>query len=434
MKRIIYDISAILKGIGSKTDRGGIYFSAYNILREMVLRDDIKLAFYNSTPQWCYYEKTLQEMLGTSDICLINCSERLMKFSKLWIALYEKKIFYHERGKKYKEFMYRLYGLVIRKMTEIEGKIIEMRGGGMESFDFYFSPMLQAPDYILDNSKITKVIVIHDTIPFIYPDYYPEMNWRRKYWIKHLVESMNNEELFLANSQNTKKDFLDLKKEIMPQRIRVVYHACSEHFVPCCDEKILSIIKHKYNIPQDKKYVFCLCTIEPRKNLIRIVKTFVEFINKNQIDDLILVLGGGYWEKFMSDFNNNVEKIQDFSDIVHRVGYIDDEDLPHLYSGSLFFVYTSQYEGFGVPVLEAMKCGCPVIASNNSSIPEIVADAGIVIEWNNDEKHIQAFEKYYYDEAYRLQQAQKGLLRAAMFSWKKAVDDMLNEMESDRNV
>ena len=137
MKRIIYDISAILKGIGSKTDRGGIYFSAYNILREMVLRDDIKLAFYNSTPQWCYYEKTLQEMLGTSDICLINCSERLMKFSKLWIALYEKKIFYHERGKKYKEFMYRLYGLVIRKMTEIEGKIIEMRGGGYGKLRFF---------------------------------------------------------------------------------------------------------------------------------------------------------------------------------------------------------------------------------------------------------------------------------------------------------
>lgn len=138
MKRIIYDISAILKGIGSKTDRVGIYFSAYNILREMVLRDDIKLAFYNSTPQWCYYEKTLQEMLGTSDICLINCSERLMKFSKLWIALYEKKIFYHERGKKYKEFMYRLYGLVIRKMTEIEGKIIEMRGGVWKASIFTF--------------------------------------------------------------------------------------------------------------------------------------------------------------------------------------------------------------------------------------------------------------------------------------------------------
>lgn len=433
MKRIIYDISSILKGIGNRADRVGIYFCAYNILREMVLRDDVELAFYNCAPQWAYYEKTLQEMLGTSGICLINSSERLIKHSKLWIALYQKKIFYHNKKKKIKEFSYRFYGLVIRKIIEMEDKMT-LKQGGMDNFDFYFSPMLQVPEYVKKNSKITSVILLHDAIPFIYPEYYPEMNKHNKYWIKHLVESMNNEELFFANSQNTKKDFLVYKKGILPQRIKVVYHACSEQFMPCFEEEKLSFIKNKYHIPDNKKYVFSLCTIEPRKNLIRIVKTFVEFIKRNQIEDLILVLGGGHWENFIREFNNNVEKINDFSDIVYRVGYIDDEDLPCLYSGSFFFVYTSQYEGFGVPLLEAMKCGCPVIASNNSSIPEIVGDTGILIEWNSDEQHIQAYEKYYFDEVYRLQQAQKGLSRADMFSWKKAVGYMLNEMESDRNV
>ena len=434
MKRIIFDISTILKGIGNRAERTGIYFCAYNVLKEMTIRDDVELAFYNCAPQWCYYKETLQEMLGISNICLINCSERLIKLSKLWIAIFHKKTFYYDKKENFKGFFYSLYGFIIRKIAEIEERMTHKRGGGINGFDFYFSPMLQAPEYILKNSKLTNVILLHDAIPFIYPEYYPEMNQHKKYWIKRLVESMNNEELFFANSQNTKKDFLGYKNGIMPQRIKVVYHACSEQFMPCYDEEKLSIIKHKYNIPNNKKYVFSLCTIEPRKNLIRIVKTFVEFIKRNQIEDLILVLGGGHWENFISEFYNNIEKIQDISAIVHRVGYIDDGDLPYLYSGSFFFIYTSQYEGFGVPPLEAMKCGCPVIVSNSSSIPEVVGDAGIQIEWNSDEQHIHAYEKYYFNEAYRLKQAQKGLLRADMFSWKKAVDNMLNEMESDRNV
>ncbi len=85
-------------------------------------------------------------------------------------------------------------------------------------------------------------------------------------------------------------------------------------------------------------------------------------------------------------------------------------------------------------LLEVMKCGCPVVASNNSSIPEVVGDAGILIEWDSDEQHIQAYEKYFYNENYRLRQIQKSLQQLELFSWKKAVNNMLAEMESDKNV
>lgn len=429
MKKIIYDISSILEGMEEKTARTGIYFCAYNVLKILIQRNDVEVAFYISEPQWCYYEKKLQKMLNISDICVINSSKILTKFSKLWIDVYKKKIFYRENQKRIRAFLYRALGLVLRKITEIYELIIQNQKWDIGSFDFYFSPKRQAPLYILKNNKIKSVIVLHDVIAFIYPECFPKMN--QKHWIKRLVASMNNEELFLANSQNTKKDFLIYTEGIIPQRIKVAYHACSEYFVPCHDEEKLLFIKHKYEIPDNKKYVFSLCTIEPRKNLIRIVKTFVEFIKKHQIEDLILVLGGGHWEKFIREFNASVGKIQNFSDIVYRVGYIDDEDLPYLYSGSLFFIYTSQYEGFGVPPLEAMKCGCPVIASNNSSIPEVVGDAGILIKWDNDEQHIQAYEKYYFNEAYRLEQKKRGLSRAEMFTWKKTVDNMLDEMEKD---
>ena len=99
-----------------------------------------------------------------------------------------------------------------------------------------------------------------------------------------------------------------------------------------------------------------------------------------------------------------------------------------MYSGAEWFVYTSQYEGFGLPPLEAMSCGCPVITYNNSSLPEVVGDAGIMIDWDSDEQHIQAYEKYYYDENYRKEMALKGLERSKLFSWEKCANQMIEVM------
>ena len=114
-----------------------------------------------------------------------------------------------------------------------------------------------------------------------------------------------------------------------------------------------------------------------------------------------------------------------------RAGYIDDEDLAPLYSGAEWFVYTSQYEGFGLPPLEAMACGCPVITSNSSSLPEVVGDAGIMIDWDSDEQHIQAYEKYYFDKKLRAKMSKKGLERSKLFSWEKTVDVIVSKIISD---
>lgn len=94
-------------------------------------------------------------------------------------------------------------------------------------------------------------------------------------------------------------------------------------------------------------------------------------------------------------------------------------------------MFTSQYEGFGLPPLEAMQCGCPVIASNNSSIPEVVGDAGLLIDWNSDEQHLAAFEKYYFDENLRDENRNKGLERAGMFSWEKTMAEIVSVMNGD---
>jgi hypothetical protein len=183
-------------------------------------------------------------------------------------------------------------------------------------------------------------------------------------------------------------------------------------------------------LPQDKKYIFSLCSLEPRKNLIRSVKTFLRFITKNKIDDLVFVLGGGTWTGFMDKFNAEIPELKDYKDKIFITGYVDTADLEILYSNAEWFVYTSQYEGFGMPPLEAMACGCAVITSNNSSLPEVVGDAAQTLTWDSDEEHVKAYEKYYFDNDFRQSMAKKGLERSKRFSWKKTVDGMLETIEA----
>ena len=137
-------------------------------------------------------------------------------------------------------------------------------------------------------------------------------------------------------------------------------------------------------------------------------------------------MGYGWWPIHLEELEK--QNIKWDTSLIIKAGYIDDEDLSILYSNAEWFVYTSQYEGFGLPPLEAMQCGCPVITSNNSSLPEVVGDAGLMIDWDSDEQHIEAYEKYYFNKVLRQENSLKGIERAKLFSWEKTVDLMVEQM------
>lgn len=145
---------------------------------------------------------------------------------------------------------------------------------------------------------------------------------------------------------------------------------------------------------------------------------------------MVFVLGGGHWNYFIEKLEQEIKNLSDCRDKIIKIGYVDDEDLPALYSGAEWFTYTSMYEGFGLPPLEAMSCGCSVITSNNSSLPEVVGNAAIMIDWDSDEQHIQAYEKYYFDNGLRMLNRTKGLERAKQFSWEKCTNEILEVMEN----
>jgi glycosyltransferase involved in cell wall biosynthesis len=141
-------------------------------------------------------------------------------------------------------------------------------------------------------------------------------------------------------------------------------------------------------------------------------------------------LGGGHFESFIAQFEQEFAEFSGYQDKIIRLGYIDDEDVNILYSNSLFFPFLSQYEGFGMPPLEAMQAGTPVIASNNSSLPEVVGDAAISIDCDSEEQCIKAFEALYFNDALRNEYIAKGRERAKLFSWEKTVNAMTEVITS----
>ena len=222
----------------------------------------------------------------------------------------------------------------------------------------------------------------------------------------------NYDDYYFTNSEHTKSDLLKYFPFIKETHIKTTLLGANENFYPTAEKSLIG-----------SKYVFSLCTLGKRKNLIFAIENFFTFIEKHSINDLKMVLGGGIWKNFEKELNISLKKY-DKSKII-LTGYIEEEELKKYYSNALCFIYPSLYEGFGLPVLEAMQCGCPVITSNVSSLPEVIGDAGIQIDPKSNEDLISAYEKIYFDENFRKECSVKGLDRSKQFSWNKCANEII---------
>ena len=412
--KLIYDASIVVNTTNANWARSGVYFSALNLLKEFAKRDDIELVLYCKTDDKNKAKKFLKDLLKKDFACIFEFVP-----SKLIIAL-----------KRTIEKLPPLISKPFYKANDLRKKLKnknpQKKPNTQDPNEYnacYLSAAYDLPARFKHDESIIKYAIAYDVMPLIFPQYYKDSvdGWLQTFKI------FNN---YFSISQHTKKDYLKHLEHLKEQNITTALLACDESFKPANNEQI-NLAKQKYKIPENKKYIFSLCTLEPRKNLIRTLKTFIEFIKKNNIDDLVFVLGGGHWEIFIKELEKSIDDLGAYKDKILKIGYVDDKDLAPLYSGALFFVYTSQYEGFGLPPLEAMSCGSAVITSDNSSLPEVVGDAGIMIAYDSDEAHIKAYEKYYFDENFRKENAKKGLERSGLFSWQKCADIMVNKMKQD---
>ncbi len=416
--KLVYDVTLVKNGFKKHGLRSGIFFVIINTLREFLKRDDVDLTLTCNASDFLYIEDVLNnEFLGTRfkfkiDRAL-NIYDKVKYLSKST----------SREGKVFEKICFKLLSFVcfpVYKLCSFGGHKL-----GFEEYDAFLSPA-----YLISNSvKTKKYIILHDLIPLLLPEY-KKRDWKEGGWLYDLCKTLNHNDYYFTNSEYTRKDFLKYFPQIDSEKITTALLACNEKFKQ--DLSHVEEVKKKYNIPADMKYVFSLCSPDPRKNLLRSTRTFLKFLKKNDIKDMVFVLGGGENGSFLKKLYEEIENFGDCNDRIIKIGYVDDEDLPTLYSGAEWFTYTSQYEGFGLPPLEAMSCGCPVITSNTSSLPEVVGDAGISIDWDSDDQHIEAYEKYYFDSALRKLNREKGLVRAKKFSWEKCAEIMIETMKKNR--
>ncbi len=276
--------------------------------------------------------------------------------------------------------------------------------------------LFHAPDFILP--PVTKgtrtVVTIHDLSFVQHPDsVMPGMSQHLNQWVPRSVARANH---VVAVSEATKQDLVDLYNT-PSAKISVLYHGVTPEYQPIEDESTIQAIWQKYKLGNDP-FILSIGTIQPRKNYQRLIQAFAQIEPPTKLV-IAGVKGWSYQEIYGEVVKQGLEQRVTFT------GFVDDADLPALYNAATLFTYPSLYEGFGLPVLESMACGTPVIASNQSSLPEVVGQAGVLVDPYDVDALATAMGCLLSSEQQQQQLAQAGLSQAAKFTWAGMATELL---------
>ncbi|VAW17933.1 Mannosyltransferase [hydrothermal vent metagenome] len=266
----------------------------------------------------------------------------------------------------------------------------------------------------IKNSQVRSVVTIHDLIFMRFPHLYKPID--RKIYYRKVKFATEVADKVIAISRQTKDDIIKYLK-VEPERIEVVYQPISSRFFDVTDTKALSQVLKKYNLPE--KYILSLGTIESRKNHLNILKA----IQSGNIDVPLVIVGRPttYVQNLLDYISeNNMERK------IHFLDKVPDEDLPAIYRGAQFLAYVSFFEGFGLPLIEAMASGCPVVTSNTSCLPEVAGDAACFCDPGDVDEIKGCFINLLDNRKLREGLIEKGRERAMRFSPKISVAALMD--------
>jgi glycosyltransferase involved in cell wall biosynthesis len=414
---IFFDIKVLIDAFFVKDGgRSGVYFVAWNVLNIMQKNEDFKIMLaYSLEYENSVSLKKIKEVPFFSQfefVCAGVTSEIMQKIET------------HKKNKNYMKIIYNYLRLAKLKLKER----FYCNEESFKNTQIYLSPYYAIPQKILKQKHIKKIYVLYDTIPIMFQEYF-----NANVGYNQMLNTLNKDIYSFCISQSCKDDFLKYYGDSLDSNKMFVTHiAANQNYIPIYDRQELALVLKKYNVEHglNDKYLFSLCTLEPRKNLPFTIACFLKFIKKHNVQDLYFYLGGSAWKNFEAVMAETLKEAGEYKYKIKLLGYIDDSDVNILYSNSLFFTYLSQYEGFGMPPLEAMQAGTPVITSNNSSLPEVVGDAAVSLAYNDEDAVIKAFENFYFNEELRKEYIAKGLERAKMFSWEKCAQQMMEVMKN----
>jgi len=281
--------------------------------------------------------------------------------------------------------------------------------------DILHQPAFSAP--VFYPGKV--VVTVHDLIAIFFGEEIPFFS--RQYFSRWMPFSYRFADHIIAISENTKRDIIKILG-FPEEKITVIYEAASTSYRPVRDRGAISRLQAKYNTGSD--YLLHIGTLNPRKNLAFLIDVFAKLIEKGSTLNLVIAgKPGWYYEGLFTQ----VQRLG-LSGRVKFIGYVPESDKATLLSGASAFVFPSRYEGFGLPVLEAMACGCPVVAADVSSIREVVGESGILLPLDDNAAWVQALRSL--DRSgLRVKLRTAGLKQAQKFSWRKAASETIKVYE-----
>ncbi|PKL31192.1 glycosyltransferase family 1 protein [Candidatus Saccharibacteria bacterium HGW-Saccharibacteria-1] len=263
---------------------------------------------------------------------------------------------------------------------------------------------------------------IYDTSYNKYPEYTEPKN--RKFLNTQVTKSIKRASVIATISKSSRNDINELYKPNKP--IEIFYPAINQSVFYKRSQNEIKSIKDKYGITGD--YILFVGNIEPRKNLKNLLLAYEKLANDIKSKYPLLIVGAKGW--LDDEINSIIIRLKSQGDFIQQPNsYIKDEDLPAIYSGAKIFIYPSLYEGFGIPPLEAMACGTPVITSDNSSIPEAVGDAAITVNARSAFEITNNITKLIIDKKLQRELIAKGYEQINNFSWNKSAIDFILELK-----
>jgi glycosyltransferase involved in cell wall biosynthesis len=262
---------------------------------------------------------------------------------------------------------------------------------------------------------VPSVVTIHDLAFIRFPQTFRAYN--RAYLDFATRMSARRAARILVVSEHTKREVIGMLG-VPAERVIVTPNAARDHFRPPVSA-VLNAFRTRHHLPE--RFVLYVGTLEPRKNLTTLLDAYAEV--SRRFPDVPLLVGGGKGWLYDTIF----ERLNTLGlrDKVTFVGYLDEDELPLWYAAATVFVFPSIYEGFGMPPLEAMACGTPVVTSNTSSLPEVVGDAGLMVDPHSADALADALTRVLSDRELHADLAERGLRRATTFTWRTTAERTL---------
>ncbi len=315
----------------------------------------------------------------------------------------------------YPNFTYKIYPLPERWMTVGWHRLylpipVEWFSGRIDLF--------HSPNFILPPTQRAKTLLTVHDLSFIRHPQGAVASLRK--WLKKVVpRSLARADHVLADSESTKQDLIQIFN-ISPETITVVGAGVEARFRPVTDRLVLEAVQQRYRLPPLEKFILSLGTLEPRKNFTGLIEAY----NQSPVREThhLVIAGGKGW---LYDDIFTAAETSPVADRIHLIGFVADDDLPTLYSLADIFAYPSHYEGFGIPVIEAMACGTPVICANNSCLPEVAGQAALQITATDTPALAEALHRVATDHCLRQEAINQGFRQAQKFTWPAAAKRLL---------